>query len=473
MRVLLVKPNSKADSIVPPLGLGYLATQIRDRHEVQVLNCLLQDLDLQAFLRRARRFRPDVVGLQIYTSDRNVSRDYLRGLSQLSPRPLLVAGGPHPSSLPQRVLEDFAPELDYAFAGEAEVGFARFLECLQSGAMDDSELAEIPGLIRRTAAGVAVNPSEFLQDLERYGEPSWDLLRPETYPPSPYAAFARKLPVAPLVASRGCASRCTFCAAGCLSGYRVRYRSPQAVLAEIERLIRVHGVREIQFADDNFTLNREVVTEICEQMIARGLDVPWSCPNGVRLDSLDPELLRLMKRSGCYSLAVGIETGSKRLMKKIHKGINLDQVRDRIALIREAGILAVGYFILGFPTETPAERQQTIDLALSLPLDLANFMLCCPLPGTPIYDEVVSGNRFIDAEWYTFTSTIHVPEGETPISMRKIQRSAFLRFYLRPRQLALLAGGIRSWRHLMYISQRINRWLFKKSYLLHEVNNRK
>ena len=459
MRVLLVRPNARYDSIVVPIGLGYLAAHIRERHEVSLLDCEANNMDVGGLADRVERFKPDVIGFQMYSSDRTVVRSYLTRLSRMAIRPVVVAGGPHPSSVPREILDEFAPHIDYAFAGEAEIAFSRFLSALEGKSADPPGLADVPGLIWRDRGQVRVNPSYFHPELDDLGTPAWDLLKPGSYPHAPYAAFTRHLPVTLVTASRGCPNRCTFCAAGYLSGHRIRYRSPEAIVDEIEFLKNKHGIKEIQFADDNLTADPDVVSRLCEIMIERRLDVPWSCPNGVRLDTLSRELLQAMKRSGCYSLAVGIESGSKRLLAKIHKGISLERVPATLEMIRDAGIRTVGYFILGLPTETREERNQTISLALSLPLDLANFMLYCPLPGTPLYDEVAGTGRFIDAQWYNFSSVIHVPEYTTRAALKWDQRSAFLRFYLRPRQLSLLMKNARSRSHLGYMLKRINRWL--------------
>jgi len=459
MRVLLVKPNAKSDSVVPPIGLGYLAARIRKIHEVEILDCEARDFGVDGLMLQAGKFKPDVVGVQVYSSDRGLVRSYLQRLSNLSPKPVLVMGGPHPSSVPEKVLDEFSPELDYAFAGEAEIGFSRFLSLLEANARAKADFSEVPGLIWRNGNNVNVNPCYFHPDPDEFGMPAWDLLKPETYPHAPYAAFVKRLPVTLVIASRGCPNRCTFCAAGYLSGHRIRYRSPQAIVDEIEFLKHKHGIREVQFSDDNMTADPDIVAKICEMMIDRRLNIPWSCPNGVRIDSLSRPLLQLMRRSGCYSLAVGIESGSRRLLRKIHKGINLDTVHEKLAMIRDAGMLTVGYFILGLPSETRAERKQTIDLAVSLPLDLANFMLYCPLPGTPLYDEVVETNHFQDAQTYSFSSVVHIPDGATRTGLKWDQRSAFLRFYLRPHQMSLLLSSTRSPDHLFYILKRINRWL--------------
>ncbi len=459
MRILLVKPNASTDSIVPPLGLGYLAEQLRRDHDVAILNCLARDLNLTEFLGEVKRFVPDVVGLQVYTSDREVVRRYLGRLHELHPRPTIVVGGPHPSSVPELVLDELGPAVDFAFAGEAELPFKQWIAQHEAGPLAADNIRDIPGLIWRDGARTVVNPPVFAADLSIFGEPAWDLLRPETYPHSPFAAFVQRLPVVPIIASRGCPYRCAFCAAGFLSGHRIRYRAAEAVVDEMLRLKRDHGIREIQLADDNFTANPRLVAELCELMLARGVDLPWSCPNGVRVERLDGPLLALMRRSGCHSLAVGIESGSPRILTKVCKEIDLERIRAGLHLIRRAGIITVGYFMLGFPSETDAERRQTMALSLDLPLDRAHFMLYCPLPGTPLYDEARRSARFRDDADYGFNSAIHVPQGTTARRLVLQQKEAFMRFYLRPHQLAVLLGSARSPTHLWHLAGRIRRWL--------------
>ncbi len=459
MRVLLVKPRSHTDSVTPPLGLGYLAEQIRGHHRVAVLDCLARGLTTEGLLREVRRRQPQVVGIQVYTSDREVVRRYLRALSRLHPMPVIVVGGPHPSSVPQSVLQDLGPAVAFAFAGEAELPFARWLDLLEAGDLSPESLGDVPGLIWRRGGEVVANSPAFQQDLDRHGEPAWDILRPERYPHSPFAAFVKAFPAVPIIASRGCPHRCAFCAAGTLSGHRIRYRSPEAVVEEILRLKRCHGIREFQLADDNFTARPRHVARMCELLLERGVNLPWSCPNGVRLERLDSALLALMRSSGCHSLAVGIESGSPRILEKIHKRIDLARIREGLHLVRKAGIVTVGYFMLGFPTESHQERIQTIRLSLDLPLDRAHFMLYCPLPGTPLYEEARTSSRFAPDGDFGFNSTIHVPVGTTATRLALQQKEAFLRFYLRPRQLGLLLGSARSPAHLVHLAGRVRRWL--------------
>jgi radical SAM superfamily enzyme YgiQ (UPF0313 family) len=459
MRVLLVKPNAATDSVLPPLGLGYLAAGIRDEHVVDILNCQARGLRLAAFLEEVERFRPDVLGLQVYSSDRAVVRRYVGALHERRPGLKVVLGGPHPSSVPGTVLAEFGAAVHCAFAGEAERPFARWLGRVATGCSDAEAARGVEGLVWRDGGQVRVHPSTFSMDPDVYGEPAWDLLRPESYPHAPFAAFVQRLPAATIVASRGCPYRCAFCAAGFLSGHRVRFRRPAAIVAEMLRLKHVHGIREIQFADDNLTADPEVVTALCELMLAEGVDLPWSCPNGVRVERLDRPLLALMRRAGCHSLAVGVESGSPRILRKVCKGTDLAAVRKGLQLIREAGIVTVGYFMLGFPGETDAERRATIALALQLPLDRAHFMLYCPLPGTPLYAEACRSPSFQADADFGFDSAIHVPEGTTAGRLLRQQKEAFLRFYLRPHQLSVLLGSSRSPAHFWHLAGRIRRWL--------------
>ena len=187
----------------------------------------------------------------------------------------------------------------------------------------------------------------------------------------------------------------------------------------------------------------------------------WTCPNGVRLNTLDRELLQAMKRSGCYSVSVGIESGSQRILDTMKKGITLQEIRSKVGLIREAGLKPIGFFILGFPSETREEMDMTLRVSQSLGLKRANFMLFHPFPGTEafraIQERMDRNGLLLTAPSYAEVS--YVPEGFTVHELKARQRKAFLRFYLRPSMLLSLFCDIRSMRHAYYIFRRIVRWM--------------
>jgi len=466
MRVLLVKPKSTSDTLLPILGLGYLAAAIRDKHETHILNCIVENKSDYQFGQTVKRIQPDIIGIQCYTLDSLITQRYVKVIRAINPLIKIVLGGPHTSALPESTFDYFGA--DYGFKGDAELGFAKFCDLVERAGgngllSNETELRKIPGLIWKQSTTV-VNPLWVPMDMDEIELPAWDLMRPDFYPLSPHAAFMKNFPVAPMMVSRGCPFDCTFCASFITKGRQVRYRSVDNVIEEIKLLIREYGIKEIQFIDDNFTLKRSYVRELCQRIIDEKLDFSWCCPNGVRLDTLRPKMLDMMKAAGCYSLSVGIESGSQRVLDFTKRDTPMKMIRNRVDMINEAGIDTTGFFILGFPTEKPREMEQTIQFALSLNLKRANFMNFHPFPGTESWHYLKHAGELgrINPYSQSFAEVAYVPKGMTRSKLKSYQRQAFLRFYLRPKQLKALLGGIQTPEHGWFVMKRIFRWMTEK-----------
>jgi len=220
---------------------------------------------------------------------------------------ITIAGGPHISGLADHTMR-IVKDLDYGFCGEAEAGIVKF--CRIMAGEDGAALSGVPGLVYRKDGRVMINERAIVEDLDKLEFPEWDLIDPRTYPVAPQGTFTKRLPVAPILTSRGCPYECTYCGVKSNTGRKYRTRSPENVIAEIELLVSKYAVREIHIEDDNFTLDRNRVVRFCNLLIDKKIDISWACPNGVRLDTLDADILKLMERAGCYSFAIGIESGS-------------------------------------------------------------------------------------------------------------------------------------------------------------------
>jgi len=447
MRILLTMPFDRDYKWSgPDLGLGYLAAALRQQaHSVALLlqpNLFESPGALRDFLVRGAY---DLVGIKTYSSQLSATRQTIALVRDALPNACVVIGGPHVSGDPVHAF-DYVPQADYAVQSEAEVSLPSLAHHLQDATSDPSLLATIPGLVWRDLDRVVVNPIQWIDDLDTIPFPAWDLMPPASFPDRPFNGHSRRRPVAPMILTRGCPYACSFCGASRINGKRVRSRSATDVMQEIRLLTEQYGVREIQFYDSNCASRQGPMRQVLSQMIAEGIDVTWSAPNGIRLDSVDEDLIRLMKASGCYQVNVGIESGSERILRQVSKGLRLGTVERATRLLHLGGIEVVGFFMLGFPGETRDDIRQTIDLAMRLPLSGASFSIYCPLPGTSDYDALIAEGKLSQeqVEQFDFVRYENQLSELSYAELRRIQRQAYLRFHLRPRVISTLLQSLNS-----------------------------
>ncbi len=458
MKVLLVKPYNKSDHIQPSLGLGYLAAAVRKGYEVKILDCIKERITPDKLENVIKSFKPDVFGLQCYTFDLNFVDHALRAVKARDKGIITVVGGPHPSAAAVDMMNRFGGELDYSFAGEAEVGLARLLSSIESG---EKEFDSIPGLVWRKNGTVRSNPKSVLEDLDSIAMPAWDLIGPENYPESQHGAFFKQFPIAPIMITRGCPFQCTFCAGGVIAGKSVRRRSIDNVLKELTYLNKEHGIREFHVVDDNFTMDMAYAKEFLRRLKILNLGMTWAVPNGVRMDALDEELLALMKETGLYIISLGIESGSDRVLKDMKKHLTLSKIRECVGMINKAGIDVSGFFILGFPGETVESIKDTIKFSRELKLVRANFFTYLPFPGSESYEKLKSANELDGIDWdhFYFMNASYTPKGLTRKQLKNLQRFAFAKFYLKPGIILYNLKSIQSLRHLAFLIGRFFRWI--------------
>lgn len=443
-RVLLISPGYDAYIVAPHLGLGYLAQALRRAgHEVTVLDGLREAVvydpskfDLVAVSAMSTYFPEACV---------EIKRAKDAGL-------LVIIGGPHVVAEPDSSLKQSGA--DIASFGEGDITLVE----VASGA----PLEKIPGIAYWKDGKIVQNPSRgFAVDIDSFGSPAWDLIDPRTYPVAPHGMIAKEWPLAPIITTRGCPYRCSYCSAPITAGGTMRYRKPSEVVDEIEMLANRFGVREIQIEDDNFTFSREHAAGVCEEILKRKIKIWWSLPNGVRIDRLDIDLLNLMKASGCYLMALGIESANQRILDMVQKKLNKEIVRKAVGDVVKSGIEAWGFFMIGFPTETKQEMVNTIEFALSLPLTRLQFTKTTPLPGTPIYEvwkNEYSNNKVID--WSMFNYYDFNPDwsGVTGGEINKLQRWGHRRFYGRPRNFLHVLKRMKPQQYALVLKRLFRLW---------------
>jgi radical SAM superfamily enzyme YgiQ (UPF0313 family) len=403
----------------------------------------------------------NVIGFQLFTPDFGSVKKSVQIVKNVNKQIITIVGGAHPSCTPGTILNELT-DIDYAFCGEAEIGFPKLMEHI-ANKKDKEKLSSIPGLIykdieeQNNDSSYKINNPYFEENLDKLGMPAWDLMPPDTYPHAPHGVIAKRFPTAPIFVTRGCPYPCTFCAAKTVSGRKLRYRSIKNVIDEIKLLYYEYKVREIHIEDDNFTLKRDLVVNFCYSLLNEKMDISWACPNGVRLDTLDLNLLKIMKESGCYSFAVGIESGSERVLKHMKKKVSLDLIREKVDICNKVGIKTTGFFIIGYPVETKKDILETINFAKSTKLNRAEFANFLPLPGTEAYDNLLKNNEPINTNWEQFLPNRYVvysPKGIKYKELRKLQQKAIISFYFRPHIIFGILKEIKSWKHLRYILKR-------------------
>lgn len=424
MKVALTRPNYHSHLITPQLGLGYISSYIRERgFKSSIIDGLNLGLTNGEIVQRCAD--ADLVGINCL-SDYYPKVVELAGLLKARGKRVVI-GGPHASVLPRETL--MGTGADFVVVGEGEETMHELCLALRS----NSQCKDIPGVLSRDSHHVVKRP--YIKDLDALPFPDWAQMPPKTYKKAPHGGFVKKFPVAPITSTRGCPYECTFCASPEIWGRRIRYRSPKNVVDEIEYLVKGFGVREIHFEDDNLTLKRDHVAGICELILDRGLKISWATPNGIRVDTITPELLKLMKRSGCYFIAFGIESGNESILKKIKKETDLATITHAVHQAHNAGLMTQGFFIFGLPGETEATVQKTIDYAKTIPLDKAQFLLLDVLPGSRIWEGLKGQSLNADSSKRSYQEVTWVPEGIGRDILECAPSKAFRSFFLRPRQV--------------------------------------
>lgn len=432
MNIILVSPSFNVHTIAPPLGLGYIASVLlKHGHQVEILDPSKKKLSIDDVAKIIIETNPDVLGLSILTSRYNASKELIAQVKEKSPQIKIVVGGAHISALPEISVEDL--KVDYGVRGEGEYVLLELLEHLQG----NRKIEDILGLIYHQNGIVKANPRRpNIENLDSIPFPAWSLMDPREYPPTPHQFFFKKFPVAPIMTTRGCPHICSFCAAESIWGRKYRTRSVKNIVDEIELLVTKYGVKEIHIEDDNFTLIKKHALDVCNEIIRRKLDIVWKCPNGVRADSLDDELLSKMKESGCYQLAFGIESGNQEILNSVNKRLDLKIIPEAVKRAKKAGLEVHGFFMLGFPGETMETALETIRFSRSIGLDAANYASLAYLPGSALFKEYIQNKKTEAIDWgdvnyYTPQATA----GLTSNQLKKLQRKALLKFYFSPKVL--------------------------------------
>lgn len=434
-------PYEKAENVLPPLGLASLAAVAREKGlDVAIVDAVAEGLSIGLTADRVRGMNPRFVGITATTVAIENAALLASLLKEALPGATTIIGGVHVTAIPEKTMSLF-PAFDVAVLGEGERTLLELIESIDSRA----GLAAVRGIaFRDNDAAVFTPPRPFIDDLDTLPFPAYDLLPDLSHYYRPSAHNFKRLPSAPMMTSRGCPGQCIFCDLT-IFGRRCRRNSVPYVMRLIEHLIRKFGIRDIRIPDDTFVIKRDYVVSLCEEIIRRNIDISWSCQ--ARVNFVDPEILGMMKRAGCWQIDYGIESGSPAILKTLKKGITTEKAREALRWTQEAGIQSKGYFMLGSPGETPETIEETILFARTACLDSFQVSFFTPFPGSPAYAEI-DRHGVLDENWgrMSIWNPVFVPHGMTKEQLVKASQRALRSFYLRPGTIMRYLTRIRSLR---------------------------
>lgn len=427
-----------------PLGLGFAAAIAeREGHDALLVDAHAEQLSPEQVEARLRPFAPQALAFMLTTYMFHDNLRYIRALKQAFDVPVIV-GNVNLDLYPEETLG--YEVIDYGISGSAAEALPLLLDALERGA----KVPDAPGICRKEPDGtVVVNPpGQRKEAFDRLPFPKRDGLPHHVY----HSAMSKRKNLANMITVRGCPAACTFCHI-----HRIPF-SARSAAGVVEEMVLCHqrfGVNEFEIFDPSFTMRRRRTLEICDGLIQHDLGVHFAVR--ARVDQVDPELLQRMYRAGCRRILYGMETGSQRLLDRMKKGITLDQIRQTIRWTQDAGILVIGFFLIGAPGETWQTVEETIDFAIDSGVDFAQFHKTMAKPKTALNEQAMAELGYDYWREYVLgrVPEMRLPAPWTGMDQREVERAAvhaYHRFYMRPRFLVKTLLGVRSaeelWRYL-------------------------
>ncbi|MEW5724503.1 MAG: radical SAM protein [Thermodesulfobacteriota bacterium] len=396
MKLLFLYPEYSYPRKNPPIGLASLAASALEQgHEAEIidLNVLTQGerRDLPARIKAAA---PDLVGVSFMTNQYASALGLIGEVRGALPGASIVAGGPHASALPRDLLRE-APGLDLVVYGEGEIPLARLLAAL---AQDPPPLEGVPNLCyRRADTGEIVQtpPAAEAWDFEKAPWPAWRLLDLDRYEVFGAGGDAGKRTFA-LLSSRGCPGHCTFCDSHTIFGRRFRGRSADNLFREIIYLHENFGMEQFDFVDDLITLDRDRLEDLCRRLITAPTRFTWMA--NARVNTVDEDLLRLMKDAGCVRLDLGVESADPEVRRRMKKGITNEQIVRAHQACKKVGLYVGTFLMVGNLGETMDSVKATARLMKGLSDD-PNISIACPYPGTELFRLAEEKGLLLTKDW--------------------------------------------------------------------------
>lgn len=413
MKILLINPPGWQKGSTN-LGLCYLAGSLLvGKHEVVIFDVNATDDPPDKIAEKAKQYAPDVIGFSLKTATAKAAFLISRAIKSSYEKAIHVVGGPHVTLAYDEVLRE-NPEIEYAFLGESEISFIDFINRLEEG----QSVTAVAGIAYRDNGKTVATLRKYIEDIDSLPFANLEVIENFSFNNFRY----------PLLTSRGCPYPCTYCCVGIVSSKKWRSRTPENIIAELKNAKDKYGIDKFEILDDNFTLKVERAKEFCRLLMKSGLPLSWYCHNGIRADKIDLELAKLMKASGCTSVALGVESGDERIFDSIKKGEKLEAIINAAKVIKQAGMRTVGYFIIGLPGDSLEGIKKTIKFQQELGLDDFTYGILNPYPYTEVYETVKrEGKMLMDIKDSShFASSLTVPFEMPGFSRDEMERAYYL-----------------------------------------------
>jgi radical SAM superfamily enzyme YgiQ (UPF0313 family) len=434
MKVTFLNPpqtNSKykfLGVVAPSLGIGYMASVLEHNNvDVDVIDASALELSYDEIGYEILKRKPDIVSISALTPTIGVALDSADKIKQVKPDTIVVLGGYHPTFEYESVLEE--KSVDVVVRGEGEYTLLELVQTLEN----HGDLKNVKGLAfhdEKDGSLVLTPDRPVVQNLDELPFPAFHL-----FPMEKYRILNISTNVATIITTRGCPMQCSFCSSAALHGNKLRRRSYQNVCDEIELRLLEEKIDTIAFMDDTFTLNKRFVIDFCNEIKRRNLKFWWGCTS--RVDTLDEELLKLMKETGCITLFMGVESADQHVLEKMNKNITLDKTQRAFDLCRKVGIRTIASCVIGMPEDTRESINSTIEFVKKLNPNYALYSLATPYPGTRFYNESFKKDLITIKDWskYTLINPVLKTMDCSSDELRRLQKKAFIGFYLRPSYL--------------------------------------
>ncbi len=385
-RCLLVRPpyyNSVHAITSMPVGLGYISEALhRNKVDYDVFDMAFKDQGIDGYelpdlINKIKTYKPDIIGFSLMTLRHRKHYELIKKIKNRFPEISIAAGGPHLSTIRNKVLED-CQAIDFGFVLEGDESFPALCR--------GDDFPDIKGLIYRSNGNIVyTGNAEFIRELDSIPYPRYKKFEINNYPENTVYH----------ITSRGCPHQCTYCPVKLSIGRKFRCVSAGYLVNETKYWYD-EGIRNFIMWDDNFTYFKKRVLEFCDLIESQGLmDCNFMIPNGIRADKVDRDMLLRMKEIGFSHISIGVESGSNKVLKLLKKGETVEQIESAIKDATELGYKVFLYYILGSPGETLADVEKSFDLALKYPVFEARFYKLIPFPGTELFEWVKARNLFV------------------------------------------------------------------------------